>query len=99
MFFSEISKQINNYSDTHDFRRRLVGQVTISIMEVSKYKSVMLIYIVCMLCVYLQYVSRAGIVYTYKVQTYDLKRTHSRSVGGFNLRFGLVFLENPGIVH
>ncbi len=35
--------------------------------------------------------------YTCKVRTFNQERTHSRSAVGFNLRFGLVILENPGI--
>ncbi len=35
--------------------------------------------------------------YTCEVQTFDQGWTHSRSAVGFSLRFGLVFLENPGI--
>ncbi len=37
--------------------------------------------------------------YTCEVRTFDQERTHSRSAVSFNLRFGLVTLENPGIDH
>ncbi len=35
--------------------------------------------------------------YTCEVQTFNQERTHSTSPVGFNLRFGLVTLEDPGI--
>ncbi len=34
-----------------------------------------------------------------QLRTFDQERTHSRSAVGFNLRFGLVTVENPGIDH
>ncbi len=37
--------------------------------------------------------------YTSEVRTFDQERTHLRSAVGFNLRFGLVTIENPGIDH
>ncbi len=37
--------------------------------------------------------------YTCEVWTFKQEHTHSRSAVGFNLTFGLVTLENPGIDH
>ncbi len=49
LLFSDISERNNHYSDTLDFRRGWVGEVTFFVLEVPDYKSAMLIY----LCIYI----------------------------------------------